>query len=434
MSIINGRKISNPLEEKDISYLCSKVKSTMSLSLFDPGTIINMLDNFVKGLTSDEFSKLYHVLLKMGFSKNFSKNILCSLINCFSKKYTLTQIKADFGTDNPFKTKTVNDIAKEKFVPLGVITHITASNSPDNPVLSLRDGLITGNINIIKLPSKGNLFADEFITILLKKIPELTSYIHLLNISSHESSLIKQIVNLADGVVVWGSDKATSGISKMLNPNQRMIFWGNKISFAYVSNSSKTNKSKLASICHDVCITNQLACNSPQCILVESKNNDEVIKFANLLSECMNKVSPMYPTAKPDIHEQSEITTQLMMAKADELFGEKYVIEDKNNNDWSIIVNFQSKITASPLFRTILVFPVETKNLYECLFPIRRYLQTASLTCSDEERSALQDILIHAGVTRVCYPGDVHSGYVGEPHDGERSLTRLVKCIRLLNP
>lgn len=432
MSIISGEIIKRSLTKKDIESLSLKIKSTLSSNVLSPSKILELLDGFVKKLTVNDFCELEKIITKMGFNQNFSREILKFTISSFSKDSILKRFDADFSTTTPFECRHVGENVREKFVPLGVVTHITASNSPVNPIVSLLDGIVTGNINIVKLPFEGNLFAEKFIEMFLGKVPELKQYVYILNISSSETELMRETILLADGVAVWGSDKAVEGVRKMMHPNQRMIFWGNKLSLAYVSRNEMYNEEKLVSICRDVCLTNQLACNSPQCVLVETKNNDELTMFSDLLGKCMNEVSGQYPTVCPDVHEQSEITTQLMLAKVDEIFGEKYVVEDKLNSDWRIIADFKTKLRVSPLFRTILIFPIKRQSLHELLFSIRRYLQTVVLSCDEKERDCIQEMLIRSGASRICYPGEAHSSYVGEPHDGERALTRFVRCVRTL--
>ena len=70
-----------------------------------------------------------------------------------------------------FKNKFKSSIIRK---PLGTIFHLTPNNVPVNFAYSLFFGLITGNNNIIKLPSKdfvqNNLIINLILKILKKKI------------------------------------------------------------------------------------------------------------------------------------------------------------------------------------------------------------------------------------------------------------------------
>ena len=46
---------------------------------------------------------------------------------------------------------------------------------------------------------------------------------------------MKRLAGLADGVVVWGGDGAVRGVRELAGPSVKLIEWGHKISFAYVT-------------------------------------------------------------------------------------------------------------------------------------------------------------------------------------------------------
>ena len=60
---------------------------------------------------------------------------------------------------------------------------------------------------------------------------------------------------------------------------------------------------------------------------------------------------------------------------------------------------------------------------------MRNYLQTAIVSCKNDELNDIKKILFHAGVTKICRPGNSHNIYFGEPHDGVYSLRCLVKRV-----
>ena len=62
-------------------------------------------------------------------------------------------------------------------VPLGVLLHISAGNTDVLPVFTVLEGLITGNINIVKLPSHDGGFTEKMVDILVHLEPRLAEYI-----------------------------------------------------------------------------------------------------------------------------------------------------------------------------------------------------------------------------------------------------------------
>ncbi|MCL2311405.1 MAG: hypothetical protein FWC41_02780 [Firmicutes bacterium] len=430
ISIINGKQIKKKLLRKDIIFIKKNVEDVFNKIYLSPEEIIDSLDKFVKDLKHSEIKELYDCLLFEGLTEIYAKNMLKSTIDGFRKDYINKRLYVEF-LGYPFVNKKINDYIEEKFVPLGILIHITSSNSPNNPILSLLDGLITGNINIIKMPSSPSSFSEKLICMLVEKRKELTPYIYLLKLSSSQQDFLKDIILLSDCVVVWGSDRAVKGIKELTSHKKKIVSWGHRISFAYVSYNFKYDKKILKLICKDICVTNQLACNAPQCIFVDVKNRKELLIFSNTFASCMKEISPEYPLTNLDVHEQSEITTQVMLAKAGQVLGKKFVIEDDEKN-WRIIVDYESKLKFSPLFRTVLIMPVKKNKIADCILHLREYLQTAVVCCNKNELFEIQDILIRSGVTRICLPGESHCSYIGEPHDGKYPLREYVNRIRLI--
>jgi hypothetical protein len=68
------------------------------------------------------------------------------------------RIKIELGDnyDKPGELRYLHSQATaiQTIVPLGVLFHITAGNVDGLPFMSLLDGLLTGNINIVKLPKE----------------------------------------------------------------------------------------------------------------------------------------------------------------------------------------------------------------------------------------------------------------------------------------
>mgnify|MGYP004562337203 CR=1 FL=1 len=429
MSIINGNSIHRKLDLNDIKNLGVNIKKDFCISCdLKIQEILEMIIRFPKKITDSEINNLLKCLVDMGFDEKYSKKVILFAFNCFSKEYIFKRFENEFKTYSPFEEEKKNCYITEQFVPLGILFHITASTSPISPLISLLEGLLTGNVNVLKISSRGNMFLEKFIELFLKYNPYLKKYIHVLDIPSCEKTMIKEMISIADGVVVWGADKTVNDIKKMTSPNQKLIIWGHKISFAYISHKNIYNKNDLENICADICVSNQLACNAPQNILVETSCKEDLIEITKLLDQCMKKISKHYGYIQPDIHEQSEITTQVMLAKSYQILGEKFVIEGENN-DWNIITSFEYGFKPSPLFRTVLIFPVNKNEVIKQLFPMRNYLQTAIVSCKNDELNDIKKILFHAGVTKICRPGNSHNIYFGEPHDGVYSLRCLVKRV-----
>ena len=112
---------------KNIEYLIGKkAKLDFFLKPFSP-KIINFLDELSKSLDSRFNNKNYPDLKALSF---------------FCRKKNILSFKEKYENKNSLR------------FGLGLLFHITPSNIPTNFAYSLIFGLITGNSNVVKVPSK----------------------------------------------------------------------------------------------------------------------------------------------------------------------------------------------------------------------------------------------------------------------------------------
>ena len=98
------------------------------------------------------------------------KEFLAELADNISRKSLTTKLCAELGTDRPFEIKRINYRTQnfEAWSPMGVLVHITAGNSIVVAPMAAVEGLLTGNINIIKVASNTGSFAAWFFSELSK--------------------------------------------------------------------------------------------------------------------------------------------------------------------------------------------------------------------------------------------------------------------------
>ena len=105
-------------------------------------------------------------------------NKLCDFFDCLSRQIFKEKKKFE-NTDILtlgfwFRRKNIIKF-KEKFIdnelklPVGIVFHITPNNVPINFAYSLFFGLITGNTNVVKVPSK-NYFQIEYLCKMIKNL------------------------------------------------------------------------------------------------------------------------------------------------------------------------------------------------------------------------------------------------------------------------
>jgi hypothetical protein len=158
----------------------------------------------------------------------------------------------------------------------GILFHVTPGNVPVNFAYSLFAGLVTGNINIVRVPSKSfeqvSLIINAIKTVLLneryKSIFSKRLYMVRYN---RDSSATAFFSAFCDVRIIWGGDKTIDEIRKSpIPPKSTEVTFSDRYSISIINadNYSKhPDKAKVAlDFYNDTYLFDQNACTSPQTI------------------------------------------------------------------------------------------------------------------------------------------------------------------------
>jgi len=429
--ILRGKFITDT--DIDIDDYLTRLDEIITVDLSKPplaiSAIISALDVLGQKLAGDE-NFLTESLIKTGLTEQEAHSAKNDAAAILDKKSLHLKIKRELS-EIPLEITRLSSREPylEGYMPLGVLGHVTSANDAFLPFLSAVEGLITGNINIIKTAAEASEVAMELAAELCATEPRLEPYLYIFPFSSSQKERLSALFACCNGVAVWGSDEAVRGVADLAPSGVSVIAWGHRISFAYVTKAGNSAEA-LEGIAEDVCVNEQQACSAPQIVYYETEDKNELTAFAKQLFKAMETVSPRYPKHEKSDAEYAELTSQTEIAKLTEIMGDGAAF---CGEDFRIFVNFAPSPETSPLFRTILVKPITRGSVIKVLRPYRSYLQTAGLAACASEVAELSNLFYKAGVTRVVSTGMMMSGYAGEPHDGVYALSRYVKRVSLEN-
>lgn len=399
------------------------IKKDLLLPRLMPEIVIEAVHRLTKLINQDEVAR--H-LVTLGLEKGTAKQFISSTLKSMEKQELTKKLHTELGL-NPFEWRDVDNAVEECNYPLGVILHIGAGNTLGLSAFSVIEGLLTGNINILKLPENEGGISSKILSGLVQIEPRLKPFIYVLDISSKDQQTISSLIEIVNAVVVWGSDDAITSIRGLTPPYIPIIEWGHKLSFAYFTKNKDEDKD-LEELAKEICITDQLYCSSPQCVFYETDNIKEVDKFAHRLSTYIGQSSNKYPPAYRAIDVQAQITWAHEFIKTEEIFGEKRLITD-DKKEYGVMIDYNTELKSSPLFRNIWVMPIRRSDLLHILRPHKGHLQTVGLSCNKDELNELSQIFYAVGITRITNCGEMSSNYSGEPHDGVFPLQRYIKRV-----
>ena len=319
--------------------------------------------------------------------------------------------------------------------PLGTLFHIAAGNREGLPVFSVLEGLLTGNINILKLPQADQGLSIEILQELLEIEPSLAEFLYVFDTPSTDLDAMCAMAGMSDGIVVWGGDEAVAAVRRFAPAGVRLIEWGHKLSFAYISDLDEIEEEildrELQALAEHIVSTRQVLCSSCQVIYLDQSRLEGVKDFCSRFLHYLEHAALKFPAKSPGT--RAEISMKrycetLQKIIVGEELTERQIFAGKN---CSLTACEDMELELSEMFGNCLVKRLPSEMVMDVLRRNKGYLQTAGLLCPQSKRRELTERLADCGVARVTSVGKMSDSFFGEAHDGEYPLRRYVRTVNV---
>lgn len=317
--------------------------------------------------------------------------------------------------------------------PLGTLFHIAAGNREGLPVYSVLEGLLTGNINILKLPQADQGLSIEILQTLLEIEPSLAEFIYVFDTPSTDLEAMCTMAGMSDGIIVWGGDEAVAAVRRFAPAGTRLIEWGHKLSFAYLSDLAQieegTLKRELRALAEHIVSTRQILCSSCQVIYLNQQDSKGIQEFCDGFLPYLEQAAANFPAksmgmrAELSMRRYCEVLHKIIVEKE---VSKRQVFTGKN---CSLTACEDMELELSEMFGNCLVKILPEDAMMEVLRKNKGYLQTAGLLCPEERRRELTKRLAGCGVVRITSVGKMSETFLGEAHDGDYPLRRYVRVV-----
>lgn len=247
----------------NIEYLVGEEK----IELYNLTPYNEMIIDFVS-----EFSKLLGLHSEI---KNFPD---LKALSFWCRKKNLEKFRKDF-----FEQSSGFRMA------VGLVFHITPSNIPTNFAYSLLFGLLTGNTNIIKVPTK--IFPQiEIISLTLKKILNRSKFRNIKKMIkiirySENDNFTSKLSSICDARLIWGGEKSINSIRKFkLKERSLDLAFSDRFSFSIIDLKKLKQlnnydfKRLIENFYNDTYLVDQNACSSPHFVVWLNGRNYSKIK------------------------------------------------------------------------------------------------------------------------------------------------------------
>lgn len=419
MMLIHGEIIDSNLEEKYLDTLYEECIETLQKSNpISTDKVIRACDIVYQKIMQGEFDDILFPLLTMS---NVSYEKFQAMARLFSKKELEYKCKIELGSKSYELEPLKNGIRRKRY-PLGILFHIAAGNVDGLPAYSVIEGLLTGNINILKLPSGDNGVSVKLLSELVKCEPDLKNYIYVFDVPSTDTYSLEKFADIADAVVVWGKDEAIAAARKIADVKTKIISWGHKLSFAYVTEEAQ--EEELYQLALHICETNQVLCSSCQGIFFDTDDKCKLEEFARYFFELFKKAN--VEKGKADIGIRGRNTIRIY----NELLENRYEQTILNEDGISVIVKDDSELELSYLYRNVWVKSLPHKHIITNIKKHKNHIQTCGLFCSKDEKSELSELFARAGVVRIT-GSDMSRMVPGEAHDGTYPLREYSRIVEI---
>ena len=398
-----------------LARLEGEINTTRATLTLEPEIVISAIEALGRRLDSGELNSL---LAQFATPKMLAA--LAEIRPSLTREALEQKLRMELDgltTQRPFGTAAI--------LPLGTLFHVTAGNVAGLPAFSAVEGLLTGNVNLIKLPRGDKGLTLAILSKLVEEEPKLAPFLYAFDIPSSDTKTMRTLANLADGLVVWGGDEAVRACRAMAPVGCKLMEWGHRLSFAYIAGFENMEQ-ELSALAGHIIETGGLLCSSCQVIFLDTDAMGQAEKFCTkflpILESVANLPQPIGQTGQRALY-------------AYEAYLEHIVDHPRRDVKFfrgrgcSVTLCRDGELELSPLNGNVLVKCLPREKLLSTLRREKGHLQTAGLLCAPADRPKLSDLLCRAGITRITRAGSMSATFPGENHDGEYSLRRYIRIV-----
>lgn len=416
MIFANGKLLPDTQRQTVLNGLEARLNNLRAAPPLEPEMVIAAVDALGKRLEAGEFAPLLSKFLPAGVG-------LDQLLPLLRRETLEAKLAAELGPVPLAPRQHARTTAHA--LPLGVLFHIAPGNMPGLPVYTALEGLLTGNINLVKLPRGDRGLSLAAFQLLVQQDTRLAPYLYAFDLPSGRTEELEALAALADGLVVWGGDGAVRGARALAGPGCKLIEWGHRLSFAYIS-GYEDKAAELSALARHIITTGQRLCSSCQVIFLDAEGWPEGEAFCREFLPRLEKAAASRPGPGAGASASLSGYTALLERIVDGNAKGEVLLQGRG---CSVILRPGQELELSPMEGNVLVKLLPQRELLPALRRQKGRLQTAGLICSPQRREELTALLARAGVTRVTRAGSLSAAFPGEAHDGEYPLRRYLRVV-----
>lgn len=319
-------------------------------------------------------------------------------------------------------------------LPRGVVTHWLAGNVLNLGIISLVQGILTKNANVLKIPSRNGTMLPAFMSLLAdievnngkgRSLSGRDLLNTILFVQCDRTDLVSQRILSAnsDVRIIWGGREAVAQIQGLpKKKGTEDIVFGPRNSLALIGRSELNDREKeeLAyRLALDASVFEQRACTSPHTVFIETGGKISPLDWAKAIAAGMRKAlqrTPKLPVTADEAYTVVNARSRFLMS------GEIFASE---GTEWTVIYTEQHGVIEPCGSRVLFVRPV--KNIMDILDYLDDSVQALGLYLNAERRAGFEKLAAERGVQRITEIGYMH--VFDYPWEGMFPMDRLVRWV-----
>lgn len=329
-------------------------------------------------------------------------------------------IAAEFGNERIFDEWIPNQMCFTRAVPRGLLIQYLVGNLPLSALYTILRGILTRNLNLLKLPTRDPVTALGFIQSIVSVDPE-HPIARSLSVAywPHSSSMGDRCLAQADAVCVWGGEEAVEAIKRKVRATVPVSEYGPRWSASFIDLTACDAEEAAIRLVDDVSFYDQEACFNTQHAFVKG----DIGTFHPFLAKYCDLFAQRFPLGSG---------RDTLAHRSATLIEAEYIgYEVIRGHDWAIVVvppGYAITDLPHPLGRTVFLHQVT--DLREGVRQLNQYSQTVSVFPYSLAESLKND-LAFAGANRITDLGWSRMPRQGFSHDGIFGLHPLVRLVTL---
>ncbi|WDC85489.1 acyl-CoA reductase [Caloramator sp. mosi_1] len=312
--------------------------------------------------------------------------------------------------------------------PRGLVFHNVSGNAFIVIPVSIAMGLISKNVNLVKVSKDEPYFACVFYKSLMEIDESIKDRLSIVYFDSSSSEIYDYIVSNSDCVVHWGGKTSRDYMASLCAKHSvHFIEHGPKVSFEVIDKEPSIDDIK--GIALDMSLWEQKACLSPRIVFLNSEVNKE--KFLYFFRNCLEEIIQVLPKGYYDYFSSIKTLQDRQHLFLNNIDNPDFKLICSKNSDFTIVYSNslpKEREIDMCLGRFIYVCPYYNKKevIDYINNNLKGYLQTMGY-CGDDFEFIEQVTL--CGVSIVTRPGEMSLHKNGTSHDGIYNLNELTYVV-----